>query len=114
MVFTRIRRSGEAAGTTLFFWVIGIPLIFIGADRMKPEGLWATKKKPSSMPGKGHYARVYQFDGNGKITGHTNIWINDDAPDNADDADAYDYKVIQHYDQWGENTGYSKIPIKKK
>ncbi|MCX6813747.1 MAG: hypothetical protein NT078_00765 [Candidatus Azambacteria bacterium] len=35
----------EAAGTTIFFWVIGIPMILVGADKLTPGGLWTTKKK---------------------------------------------------------------------
>lgn len=67
----------EAAGTTLFFWIIGIPMILVGADRLKPEGLWVTKKKLSSKLPKGHKARVYEFDDDGKIIGHKDIWIKD-------------------------------------
>ena len=68
----------EKLGTTLFFWAIGIPMILVGIDRMKPEGLWTTKKTPSSKPPKGHFSRIYQFDDDGKITG-TPIeqWIKD-------------------------------------
>ena len=41
------------------------------------------------------------------------IWKSggDSSDSNSDDSE---YKTIQHYDQWGENSGYSKIPIKKK
>ena len=68
----------EAAGATLFFWPIGVSLILVGADRMKPEGLWATKKKPSSGPPKGHYVRTYQFDDDGKVVGQpTEQWVKD-------------------------------------
>ena len=65
-------------GTTIFFWAIGIPMILVGVDRMRPEGLWTTKKKPSTKPPKGHFARTYQFDDDDKITG-TPIeqWIKD-------------------------------------
>ncbi len=38
----------EAAGTTLFFWIIGIPMILVGADKLTPGGIWVVKKKPSS------------------------------------------------------------------
>lgn len=68
----------EAAGTTLFFWIIGIPMILVGVDRMKPKGLWTIKKKSSTKPPKGHFVRTYQFDDDGNITG-TPIeqWIKD-------------------------------------
>lgn len=67
----------SAVSATLFFWAIGIPLIFIAADRIKPGGIWVLKKKPSTKPPKGHDARVYQFDDNGKVIGHKNVWIKD-------------------------------------
>ncbi len=68
----------EAAGTTLFFWAIGIPMILVGADRITPGGIWAVKKKPSTKPPKGHFARTYQFDDDGNITGApTEQWIKD-------------------------------------
>ena len=67
----------EAAGTTLFFWSIGIPMILIGADMMKPGGIWVVKKKPSSKPPRGHNARVYEFDDDGKMIGHKDVWIKD-------------------------------------
>lgn len=68
----------EALGITLFFWVISIPIILVGADRRKTGGIWAVKKKLSSKPPKGHFARTYQFDDDGKITG-TPIeqWVKD-------------------------------------
>ncbi len=66
----------EAAGTTLFFWAIGVPMVIVGADKMKPEGLWAAEKKPPKPP-KGHFARTYQFDNDGNITGATEQWIKD-------------------------------------
>ncbi|MEK7178419.1 MAG: hypothetical protein AAB721_02050 [Patescibacteria group bacterium] len=67
----------EAAGTTIFFWAIGISMILVGADRRKTGGIWAVKKKPSSKPPKGHDARVYKFDDDGKITGYKDVWIVD-------------------------------------
>mgnify|MGYP001605454483 CR=1 FL=1 len=42
----------EAAGTTIFFWVIGIPMILVGADKLTPGGIWAFKKESNSKPPK--------------------------------------------------------------
>ena len=67
-----------ALGTTIVFWIVGIPMIITGADRMKPGGLWAVKKKPSSKHPKGHYVRTYQFDDDGKVIGQPiEKWIKD-------------------------------------
>jgi len=67
----------EAAGTTLFFWAIGIPMILVGADRLTPGGIWAIKKKLSSKPPKEHTARIYEFNDDGKIIGHKEVKIKD-------------------------------------
>ncbi len=67
----------EALGTTLLFWAIEIPMIIVGSDRITPGGIWAVKKRPSSKPPKGHDARVYRFDDNGKIVEHEDVWIKD-------------------------------------
>ena len=67
----------EATIATLFFWIIGIPMILVGTDKMKLEGIWAVKKEPNLKPLKGHDARVYHFDDNGKIIGHKDVWTKD-------------------------------------
>ncbi len=68
----------EKLGITLFYWVIGIPMILVGADKLTPGGIWTVKKKPSSKPSKGHYVRTYQFDDDGKTVGQpTEHWIKD-------------------------------------
>ena len=67
----------EAAGTTIFFWVIGIVMIIVGADRITPGGIWTIKKKPSFKPPKEHTARIYEFNDDGKIIGHKEVRIKD-------------------------------------
>jgi hypothetical protein len=57
----------DAVGTTAFFWVIGLSMIFIALDKRSPNGLWVAPKKPSSKPPKCHLYRVYKFDGDNNI-----------------------------------------------
>lgn len=62
----------EAAGTTIFFWVIGIPMILIGADRITPGGIWKTKSIGGSSGGT-EYERHRHYDADGKETGYTDV-----------------------------------------
>ena len=67
--------SGEGfvpiAGTTLFFWVIGVPMIITGADRITPGGIWKTKSIGGSSGTE--YRKTYHYDSKGKETGYTEI-----------------------------------------
>ena len=63
----------EAAGTTLFFWVIGILMILVGADRLKPGGIWKTKGQGSGGSSGTEYRKIYHYDSKGKETGYTEI-----------------------------------------
>jgi len=61
----------EAAGTTLLFWIIGVIMILVGADRITPGGIWKSKGGGS---GEGtEYKRAYHYDERGKETGYTDI-----------------------------------------
>lgn len=63
----------EAAGTTIFFWVIGIPMILVGADKLTPEGIWKTKGQGSGGSSGTEYRKIYHYDSKGKETGYTEI-----------------------------------------
>ena len=63
----------EAAGTTLFFWAIGIPMILVGADRLTPRGIWKTKGQGSGGSSGAEYRKIYHYDSKGKETGYTEI-----------------------------------------
>lgn len=66
-------RFVEAAGTTLFFWIIGIPMILVGVDKMKPEGIWRTKGQGSGGSSGTEYERHYNYDAKGNVTGYTEV-----------------------------------------
>ena len=63
----------EAAGTTIFFWVIGIPMIIAGADKITPGGIWKTKGQGSGGSSGTEFRKIYHYDSKGKETGYTEI-----------------------------------------
>jgi len=63
----------EAAGTTIFFWVIGIPMIIAGADKITPGGIWKTKGQGSDGSSGTEFRKIYHYDSKGKETGYTEI-----------------------------------------
>lgn len=63
----------EAAGTTIFFWAIGIPMILVGADKITPGGIWKSKGQGSGGSSGTEYEKHYNYDAKGNVTGYTEV-----------------------------------------